>query len=362
MGIIDENYIKEYVKNNLWQLDRRILKELAENLDINFEDKTSKEDIVNYIISKDNVDYMALYNKHKSSAFAITGGKMAELLNVDINIVKKMAKKNWLTIPYKIEQVIHGRVVNVSCYSLEELLSLTTDDIKDFLEKKVKPLTEKQKEALERGRITSIKNRTCCVCNRVVGKKSYLTEGLCRTCINNVYEQSEKDYVRLKFQSYLEDKEKFVILDTETTGLNYDDKIIEIAIIDLDGNVLLNTLVNTDKEISYEASTVNSINKEMLIGKPTILDLKSKLDAIFKNRTVLIYNAAFDTRMLYQSGYEENIKSECIMELYSKFNITDRWISLSMAMIFEDIDEIQNHRALGDCKCVLELIKKIANE
>ena len=41
-------------------------------------------------------------------------------------------------------------------------------------------------------------------------------------------------------------------MDTETTGLDYDDQIVEIAICDMDGNALLDTKVFTEKPISVE--------------------------------------------------------------------------------------------------------------
>lgn len=361
-GIIDEEFIRSYVKENLWQLDKDILIDIADSLYGVPEDTRYKEKIIEFIHEHDDVDYLDIYNMNRRTAFAVTGGKMAELLGVELKIVKKMAKKNWLTIPYTIEQKIHGRIVDVSCYSLYELLTLTKEDVNEFIEKKCRTVTEKQKEALERGRATSIKNRTCTSCGKIVGKKEYLRESMCIDCIREANRKEERDLAKLTFESYLENKDKYILLDTETTGLDYTDEIVEISIIDMDGNVLLDTLIYTNVDISPEASNVNGIIKEMLSGKPTIKDLTPKLNEIFKDKTVLIYNEDFDTRMLYQSGFEGDIKSECLMNLYMQLCNSERWISLSNAMLFEDVEEIQNHRALGDCQCCLALIKKIAED
>lgn len=59
-----------------------------------------------------------------------------------------------------------------------------------------------------------------------------------------------------------------MILDTETTGLDYDDKIVEIAVIDLDGNVLINTLVDPNKAIPKEATEIHGIANKMVENAP----------------------------------------------------------------------------------------------
>ena len=46
----------------------------------------------------------------------------------------------------------------------------------------------------------------------------------------------------------LKHKEDYVILDTETTGLGDSDVIIQISIIDLDGNVLMDSLIKPTKK------------------------------------------------------------------------------------------------------------------
>lgn len=80
----------------------------------------------------------------------------------------------------------------------------------------------------------------------------------------------------------------FVILDTETTGLGFDDEIVEISIIDCAGYVLLNTLVKPSKSIpeaaGFEAVRVNaprSIGAAATCQKTAAeLILKSPLDSI----------------------------------------------------------------------------------
>ena len=109
-------------------------------------------------------------------------------------------------------------------------------------------------------------------------------------------------------------------------------------------------------------SYVNGIKNSDLEGMPTIKELTPKIQELFKNKTILIYNEVFDVRMLYQSGFEGEFNSCCMMNLYMDYINSDRWVGLQRAMKYEGIDIVQEHSAFGDCKCVLELIKKIAEE
>lgn len=164
------------------------------------------------------------------------------------------------------------------------------------------------------------------------------------------------------FEKIWNNKENYIILDTETTGFSESDRIVEIGITDVDGNVLLDTLVYTDVEINPEASKVNGIFNKDLEGKPTIEELAPQIDEILKNKTVLIYNEDFDVRMLIQSGYKKAFKSACLMRCYMDYINSRRWVKLAVAMEQNGIDIEQNHRAADDCICCAKLIEKIANK
>lgn len=164
-----------------------------------------------------------------------------------------------------------------------------------------------------------------------------------------------------RFKEIWNNKQDYVILDTETTGFSSSDRIIEIGITDVDGNVLLDTLVYTEVEINPAASKVNGIYNKDLEGKPTIEELAPQIDKILKDKTVLIYNKDFDVRMLIQSGYKTAFKSECLMIDYMEYIHATRWVKLAVAMEQNDINIEQNHRASDDCICCAKLIEKIAN-
>lgn len=168
-----------------------------------------------------------------------------------------------------------------------------------------------------------------------------------------------------EFRFILENKNKYVILDTETTGLSFSkDRVIELGIIDLNGNILLNNLIYTDAPISQEAYKIHHIKQEDLKGKPTIKDLRSTLDSILKDKIVIGYNVQFDINMLDVSGYKDILynNSYCLMNAYMNYRNTSFFYSLQSALMNENINTKQNHRAVYDALCCLNLIKKIASK
>lgn len=153
------------------------------------------------------------------------------------------------------------------------------------------------------------------------------------------------------------DKSKYVILDTETTGLGKYDEIIEISIIDLDGNVMYDSLVKPNRRITYDAYKIHGISDEMV---DDYSDFKEQWDDIYKaikGKTIIAYNAKFDIRMIKQTLdiYKLNaprFSSLCMMELCTRYKgFRPKLESFSTSP--------QTHRALGDTYIILnDIIKK----
>ena len=62
--------------------------------------------------------------------------------------------------------------------------------------------------------------------------------------------------------------ETWVILDTETTGLDNTAEAIQIGVLAPDGNVLLNTLVNPICHIPENVTHIHGITNEMVEDAP----------------------------------------------------------------------------------------------
>jgi DNA polymerase-3 subunit epsilon len=103
--------------------------------------------------------------------------------------------------------------------------------------------------------------------------------------------------------------EQALFLDTETTGLSDHSEVCDIAVIDVTGAVLLDTLIKPAKQtIERQAAGIHGILPQMVQHAPTMRDLLPELERILNGRTVLVYNLEFDlgklTRSLVNNGFQ----------------------------------------------------------
>jgi DNA polymerase-3 subunit epsilon len=92
-----------------------------------------------------------------------------------------------------------------------------------------------------------------------------------------------------------------LILDTETTGLEAHDEVIQLAIVDMRGHVLLQTLVRPTVPVGTEARAIHGITDEVLAEAPSFAQLHETIAGLLGNRSVLAYHAHFDCRLLAQT-------------------------------------------------------------
>ena len=166
-----------------------------------------------------------------------------------------------------------------------------------------------------------------------------------------------------------------VILDTETTGLYREDVIVEIAVVDVEGNVILDTLINPSRPIAPEATRVHGITTEELQDAPTFdIVWKRTLEALFRRRIVCAYNVDFDIRMIRQTlkmygmSLPGSLKTECIMKLFAELRgewdprrNRYRWFKLKEAAEFLGITiDGTLHRALADAVLAKEILLKMS--
>ncbi len=111
-----------------------------------------------------------------------------------------------------------------------------------------------------------------------------------------------------------------LILDTETTGLDFEnDRLIEIGIVELIDNVLtqryFHEYIDPQIDINLNAQKIHGISNEFLIGKPTFDNVAKKFLEFVKDDTIIIHNAEFDisfiNKELQNSGYD-NIKNPVV--------------------------------------------------
>lgn len=168
----------------------------------------------------------------------------------------------------------------------------------------------------------------------------------------------------------------FVVLDTETTGL-HDGEIVQIAIINQAGRVLLDTLVKPVYRIPPDATAIHGITNAQVRNAPGWSQVYPEVNAICSGQTVVIYNADYDLRMIRQSCEAASITPRhawatvCAMEWYAQFygdwndyRRSFRWQKLTSACRHQNIDEdainAPAHSALGDCLRTLAVVSAMA--
>lgn len=174
-----------------------------------------------------------------------------------------------------------------------------------------------------------------------------------------------KDRAILWAKNKLSAKANYVILDTETTGLKRNDVVLEIAVIDLDGNELFNSRIKPTKRkrISPDATAIHGIKMSDLQDAPTFAEVKDKLEEIIAGRTVIIYNAKYDEKLIDQTCEQDDcsyfrMRNDCAMIPYSEF--IGRWSDYHYDYTFQRLPG-GDHSAIGDCRATLKVIEKMAN-
>lgn len=165
---------------------------------------------------------------------------------------------------------------------------------------------------------------------------------------------------------------RVLILDTETTGLDNKAEVIDIALINLDGHAVLNTLVQCQEEIPQEATDIHGIDKKALAHAPRFPQIHAYLQYLLATYDIVIYNAEYDCRLLLQTAkrYALSLPNtpnvHCLMLMYSEFVDEPgrfggyKYLSLARACIDLEIKQQGAHRALADCLATLEVLKRLA--
>ncbi len=162
-----------------------------------------------------------------------------------------------------------------------------------------------------------------------------------------------------------------IYLDTETTGLDGSAEIIEVAAIDFRGNCLIETYVRPQERIPPDAEAIHSISNAMVAHAPQWPEVCAELAAMLQHATVVVYNAAFDFKLLNQMNHRHglplwNESWQCAMQRYSGFagvwneyRGSYRWHKLDLAVSAFGHPP-GGHRALADAAACRLVVKGMA--
>lgn len=176
-----------------------------------------------------------------------------------------------------------------------------------------------------------------------------------------------------QFKSIIESGD-FIILDTETTGLNNQAEACQISVIDSRGEILINTLVRPLYPIPADATRIHGIANAHVIEAPTFAQIAEQLKKVLLGQNLIIYNADYDMRILNQSDasgldwYSVPRSIWCAMDEFSRiygewddeWHGNYRWQRLSTAAAYYNVPVVNVHNALGDCLMTLGVVRGMA--
>lgn len=178
------------------------------------------------------------------------------------------------------------------------------------------------------------------------------------------------------------DRKDVLIIDTETTGLDDDAELVEIAIMDTTGAAVYNKLVMPQGNIPSAASRVHGLTREQLEREgalPWPRHYEAVKSVVLAARVICVYNLEYDERIIEQTcdrydlepilsiADSNGVDLRCSMLEYADHRKVPgrygdyRWHKLEDACRYEGRTVNQDHRALTDCRMVLSLMRAVAH-
>jgi DNA polymerase-3 subunit epsilon len=162
------------------------------------------------------------------------------------------------------------------------------------------------------------------------------------------------------------DRKDWLIVDTETTGLDGRAEIVQIAIVAPTGEAVLNTLVRPQGPIPSDATAIHGIRLEDTVGRPTYGELGGSITQLLRGRTVVSYNADYDRRLVQQTAARYGLREpdafwECAMLQYARY--VGDWNGYRNDFKWQKLPAAQGsqaHSAVGDCQSTLAVIWEMA--
>ncbi len=158
--------------------------------------------------------------------------------------------------------------------------------------------------------------------------------------------------------------ERALIIDTETIGSGPTVEIIEIAIGDVAGNVVYETLVHPTFHPLPMPSKIHRFGKSEFINAPYWTDIWPKISSLIDGKLLVAYNAAFDRRALAATCFRHQQTSSergwrCALQLVKKAMGIRKSPTLNEACAYFGLAG-GNHRAGRDVQATYHLLKALA--
>lgn len=159
-------------------------------------------------------------------------------------------------------------------------------------------------------------------------------------------------------------QDDWLIVDSETTGLSPTDVVIELAVMDQHGVLLMDSRVALPKgkRIAQGAKDLHGLTRDELRDAPPWREVRDRFLKLTAGKRLLSYNAPFREAMLDQTDRAHGFEP-----------VEHHWLDLqsSYSEFLNEPDDYgrrprlqalpgKSHRSSEDCAAVLRLAKRIA--
>lgn len=154
--------------------------------------------------------------------------------------------------------------------------------------------------------------------------------------------------------------ERFAVIDTETTGFGKTDRLVEIAVVLVEGKEIVQeweTLINPERDISN--SNIHGITSELVSLAPTFAEINSELSRLISGTIMVAHNISFDQRMLEQE-FSRVKKDNDLGVGFCTLQATK--LKLESACKQYGITNVSAHRALTDARATALIFIKIMEQ
>ena len=167
-----------------------------------------------------------------------------------------------------------------------------------------------------------------------------------------------------RWASWLNRKD-VLILDTETTGLDASAEVIEVAVIDTEGNPRFESLSLPVGDVPEAASRIHGLTRSELqrLGSPVWPEIHGELVELLRRATIVLgWNTEFDETLLKQTARCHGLAWPSLA--WHDLLADDRRMhpggrhTLQAAARRERVPQVlPAHRAIGDCQTVLAVMR-----
>ena len=159
-----------------------------------------------------------------------------------------------------------------------------------------------------------------------------------------------------------------VFLDTETTGLSFQEghKIVEIACIETNDLIptgkIFHRLLNPQRDVPDEALKVHGFSEDFLKDKELFRDVADEFLNFIKEKKIIAHNASFDLGFLNgelglikKSTIKKDLVVDSLELARNKFPGTSNSLDALCKKFNIDLSKRAKHNALLDCELLREV-------